>query len=383
MKFQSPQRGIVTSCTRVASRGEGACLGSCAMDEKDSVFSYVRVEKDSEPPPADSSVVDVAVLDMNHGWPNLGHNSIVHAVREAACDFEKDLRAASLQVRAISYDVRRSGLVPRHDGRFKIYLGTGGPGHLDPSKNDGVADFSQGIREDGSWERHAFKLFDDILEDENAALMAVCHSFGIMCRWKSLASPVVRGAEKGGKSAGILENVLTSEGRRHPWFSRFSSRLGGKPDRFKMIDSRLFDLIPNADSKAPLTRFSFESAPNGNDGPGEALTGVEIARDRNGVLPRVMGVNHHPEIMDPDRQLLVLEKLRAQGAVTKEWYEERVSVVARSAHAPELDQELALTTGFTFVWPLRFHLARQIRERAGASRSFGLHEEQILERAHA
>ena len=35
-------------------------------------FEYVRVT-DSEPPP-DRDRIDVAILDMNHAWPNLGHD---------------------------------------------------------------------------------------------------------------------------------------------------------------------------------------------------------------------------------------------------------------------------------------------------------------------
>ena len=43
-------------------------------------FEYVRVG-DSEPP-ADRDRIDVAILDMNHSWPNVGHDSLVHAVLE-------------------------------------------------------------------------------------------------------------------------------------------------------------------------------------------------------------------------------------------------------------------------------------------------------------
>ena len=51
------------------------------------------------------------------------------------------------------------------------------------------------------------------------------HSFGVMCRWSDVAAPVLRPAEKGGKSAGILENVLTDEGARHPWFRQLAEEL--------------------------------------------------------------------------------------------------------------------------------------------------------------
>lgn len=372
-------REIVTSCARIAARGEKVCLGHCAMEEAGSVFSVARVGASDPLPPEDDATIDVAILDMNHGWPNLGHNSIVHAVREAACDFESALLAGGLRVRAISFDVRRSGRVPEPPGgRFSIYVGTGGPGHIDPSLNDGVAEFSQGIREDASWEPRAHALFDAALRDEETAFIAVCHSFGVLCHWSGAAKPARRGPEKGGKSAGIVENVLTDEGARHPWFSRFAERLNGSERRFRMIDSRLFDLIPTTEHVNEFVPLSFETVSVGG-APGDALTGVEFARDKGGVMPRFFGVNHHPEIMDRDRQLLVLERQYRTGEVTKEWYEERYAVVARTHEGPEIDQQLALTSGFTFVWPLRFYLLRQARKRAfRLARPFPLHEDELV-----
>src|SRR5262245_42852062 len=145
----------------MGEKGELACLDDCAMSGPDAVFSFHRVIAGAPLPPRVEGTLDVAVLDMHHGWPNLGHNSIVQAVREAACDFEPAIRKAGLKIRVLSFDVRRAGLVPElPGGRFPIYLGTGGPGHIDPHRNDGVAEFSQGIKEDPSWEEKAFPLFD-------------------------------------------------------------------------------------------------------------------------------------------------------------------------------------------------------------------------------
>ena len=45
-------------------------------------FEYARVDGPVAPP--DRAHVDVAILDMNHNWPNVGHDSLVRAVREAA-----------------------------------------------------------------------------------------------------------------------------------------------------------------------------------------------------------------------------------------------------------------------------------------------------------
>ena len=51
-----------------------------------------------------------------------------------------------------------------------------------------------------------------------------------MCRWAGVARPVLRAPAKGGKSSGILENILTPEALSHPWFARFSEHL---PDRLR------------------------------------------------------------------------------------------------------------------------------------------------------
>ncbi len=150
---------IVTTCGRMGEVGEMACFDDCAMNGLHSIFSYHKVLPGETLPKAEDGICDIAVLDMHHGWPNLGHNSIVQAVREAACDFEPAIRKAHLRVRVFSFDVRQQGLLPDPPGgRFSIYLGTGGPGHLDPRMNDGVAEYSQGVKEDPSWEARAFEV---------------------------------------------------------------------------------------------------------------------------------------------------------------------------------------------------------------------------------
>src|SRR5213593_4377210 len=115
------------------------------------LFRAMRVFKPEDIPPADSRILDVVLLDMNHNWPNLGHYSFVAAVDSAVEELEPSLDSMGISVRMISYDVRKSLMVPEHPGdRFLLYLGTGGPGHLDPRLNDGASEGSQGIREDAS-----------------------------------------------------------------------------------------------------------------------------------------------------------------------------------------------------------------------------------------
>jgi hypothetical protein len=257
-------------------------------------------------------------------------------------------------------------------------VGTGGPGHLDPSRNDGTSEGSQGISEDASWEPRAFALLDAIREDEDAALLAVCHSFGVMCRWADVARPVLRDPSKGGKSSGVLENLLTPEALRHPWFSRFAEQL---PDRLRLriVDNRLFDLIPEQ-RPLPAAFVPIAHETLGVGGPrGEALTMMEFARDRGGLMPRIFGVNHHPEIVDRSRQLMILEKKLERGDVSREWYEERHQILTQAYPDEDSDRRLQVTSDYTLLAPLRFHVQRQLRLRAETlGIAAGFHEDRAL-----
>jgi hypothetical protein len=337
---------------------------------------FVRVERTEDVPALDPRAVDVAVLDMNHGWPNLGHDSLVHAVVECATGARTALERAGLRVRVLSYDVRRSGVLPEPPGdRHRLYLGTGGPGHIDPRANDGIADYAQGIRENPTWEAPAFALFDAVRADPRAALIAVCHTFGVLCRWSGCARPVLRGPEKG-KCSGVLENVLSLQGREHPWFGRFAARLGAS-GRLRVLENRLFDLVAEAGSwPAWTTPIGFEADPGAGS---TAVTMIEFARDRGGVMPRVFAVNHHPEIVDRARQVMLLERKRARGEATPEWYRERLEILTRVFPQEDVDERLRLTSEFTLLAPLRFHLLRQVRLRAEAlGVDAGLHKDGIL-----
>jgi len=288
------------------------------------------------------------------------------------------LEEAGLRVRVLSFDVRRSGALPGPPGaRHSLYLGTGGPGHIDPHANDGVSPFSQGVREDPAWEEPAFRLFDAIRADDSAALLAVCHSFGVLCRWSGAAEPVLRGPFKG-KCSGILENVLAGPARQHPWFGRFAEALG--PDgRFRVVENRLFDLVPRPDRPAWAVPLGFET-PGLGGRPGDAVTMIEFARDGGGVVPRVFAVNHHPEIVDRSRQRLILDQKRDRGEVTEQWYRERLDIVTRDFPDENVDQRLHLTSDFTLLGPVRFHLYRQVRLRAEAlGRAHEFHEDRVMQ----
>jgi hypothetical protein len=373
---------VPISCEYKAAHGKQFCLTSCPARADGGVFRYVRVERPEDLPPVDSRTVDVAVLDMNHGFPNLGHDSLVHAVLDSACDLVPDLEGTGLNVRAISFEVRRRGMIPESPGgRFAVYLGTGGPGQLDPRLNDGASEGSQGVAEDSSWEAPLFSLFDSIAASPEAALLSVCHTFGVMCRWSKAARPMLRSAEKGGKSAGVLENLLTAQAAIHPWFRRFAEDL---PDhrRLRVVDHRLFDLVPEGDQFPPgLVPIGYET--RGIGGPaGEAITMIEFARDRGGVMPRVFGVNHHPEIVDRSRQMLILRQKFERGEVSREWCEDRARVLTETYPDENLDQRLHVTSDYTLLGPLRFFIHRQVRLRAESlGLSIDVHEDRIPESA--
>ncbi len=294
---------------------------SHAQDWRTERFEVVRIEAPSDVPPREPWVIDVALLDMNHNFPNVGHDAIVTLVRDAVLAHDAALAGAGRRVRLLSYEVRDRLMVPDHaEGRHRLYLGTGGPGHLDPRHNThklGV----QEIREDPSWEAPLWRLFEAVAADEDAALFGVCHTFGLLCRWSGIAEPVLRGPEKGGHRSGVGTNVLTAQAFAHPWFAGFSH------PSVPVLDSRYYDLLPtSAAFPAGVTPIAYESSP-ADDRPGEALTMVELARERDGSAPRFFGVNSHPEIGSSKRVRGLLDRMLKNGTITPEVHAERSAIL--------------------------------------------------------
>lgn len=373
---------MLFECGLQQARGDEFCLEECPARASE-VFEYVRVEAEEQRPSADPSAIDVGVLDMNHGWPNIGHDAIVMGIQTMACEIREELLAAGLRIRAVSYDVRRGGVIPpmpQPDGEGGVFVGTGGPGHLDPRRNDGISEGSQTIAENPGWEAPLFAWFDAVRAHPRAAMLGICHTFGVMCRWLRIAEPVLRGPEKGGKSAGVIDNLLTPAASAHPWFQRLIAESPGGP-RIRILDNRLYDLIPAEDARvrpdiAILSRETY--GPGGP--PGDSLTMIEVARDATGVMPRILAVNHHPEIVNRTRVLMVLWQKRARGEVSHQWYEERARAMTQTLQDEDSDRRLDLTSRYTLVEPLRFHLYRQIRLRAERlGRPMALHEHRVVE----
>lgn len=341
------------------------------------VFEHVRVDRPGTLPDRSDRVVDVAVLDMNHGWPNVGHSAVVAAIQEVACDLAEPLADAGLTLRALSFDVRRFGAVPEADGsRYGLTVGTGGPGHLDPRLNDGTDINAQGIVEDPAWEARLFRYFDEIAARDDAALLGVCHSFGVFCRWLNVARPVARGPEKGGKSEGVMENALSDSGISHPLFAALSRRLSDGR-RFPVLDSRIYDLIPHPDASRRIRIVATETLGIGGP-PGDAMTMMEVARAPGTAVPRILGVNHHPEIIDRTRLLTMLRLKLERGEVERAWYDQRVAGLESRFFDATRDAALRTTAEFTFLGPVRYHVTRLLRRRAAdLGRRFEAQEAEI------
>jgi len=98
------------------------------------------------------------------------------------------------------------------------------------------------------------------------------------------------------------------------------------------------------------------------DESSDGLTMIELARDGDG-MPRVLGANHHPEIIDREHIMTVLERKRNHGEVSDIWYGERASTML-DLFTGERERESRLTSEYTLLAPLRHHLGKLIAERS-------------------
>jgi hypothetical protein len=367
-------------CEIKQRHGAEQCFHHCAALGQWNAVEFVAVSAERPLPPPRDDRLEVVVLDMHHRRPSLGYDSILFALRDAVCDFTEPLRLAQLKLRVLAYDVRHDLMVPKHEaGRFLLYIGSGGPGHLDPRLNDGIDPVSQGIQENPAWLQPYGELLDSILADRQTAYLAICHSFGLLCMHLGAAAPALRGEDKGGKSSGVLEVQLNGSAGRHPWFSHLKRLSPG--GRIRILDNRFYDLLPtDGGADQPWETLAVETL--GVGGPiGEAIALIEFARDQKGVMPRVYGANFHPEIVGRERYRLILEEQNASGRATDEWYQERLKILREDLRDEESDRRLQLNSDYTFLGPLRFHLYRGLRQRLAA---LGLdcpavHEDRVFE----
>jgi hypothetical protein len=224
--------------------------------------------------------------------------------------------------------------------------------------NDGESPHAQGVKEDPAWEGPLFSFFDRILSEEKTHFLGICHSYGLLARWAGAAEAVLRPPEKGGKSMGAVQNVLTVAAKHHPWFSGLYRVRKGPV--IQVLDSRLFDLIPT--NRGDVNFLAFET--NGRpDSPGEAVTMLEFARDPDGFGPRVWGLNSHPEIGDRGQQRARLRSLAESGEVSAQWVEERDKALDAWNNSKATERGLQWTSSFAFEGPVRRIIARAMLEQ--------------------
>lgn len=292
-------------------------------------------------PHADPAFLDVAILDMNAGHTNLGCTALVEAVFEAAA-------LEGVSVRAFVFDVRRTGILPEVD-RFRVFVGTGGPGHIDPRENDGVAPWSLGIVDDPSWESRLFALFDVVRADEGRSLIAVCHTYGLLCHWSGIARAALRGPEKGGRRKGVVTCVVNDLGRADPFFTGLIPTDGV----VTVIEGRQFDLLRTSTPIAEGMRIL--GSETGGDDP--AITMIEFARSADG-SPRMLGVNFHPEVDGVARHRAILGRMLAAHEISAEIAAERLLPLAIIENDPAIAEQVRRTYDAFLLVPLRRAIAR-------------------------
>ena len=272
-------------------------------------------------------------------------------------------------------------MVPDPPGRrFALYLGTGGPGHIDPHRNDGVAPGgSQGIHEDPAWEPSPSgsstrsRPTSGPPSSRSATLRGPLPLVG-------RARPVLRGPRRG-KSTGDPPERADRRGPAPPLVPR-TSRASGRSRRPRCEWSRTGCSISVPGGSA-FPRVSSPSAARRSgwgDLAGEAVTMLEFARDRGGVMPRMFAVNHHPEIVDRFRQMMLLDQKRERGRGERASGTTSASTPSRPAARRGPRPAAAPDLRLHLLGPLRFHLYRQIRERlAERGRRATVHEGQVLQ----
>ena len=173
-----------------------------------------------------------------------------------------------------------------------------------------------------------------------AALLGVCHTFGVLCRWSGAAEPVLRGPSKG-KSTGILENILTAEARQHPWFRRFSEEL---PDRrrLRVVENRLFDLVPGSQSRqAVALPIGYETLvatiPGTDVAAGEIVFSCHLDHEKPGANDNASGCAANLEIARTLKTLIEARRIPPPVRTIRFiWPSEMTGTIAYLAKYPEI-----------------------------------------------
>jgi hypothetical protein len=212
--------------------------------------------------------------------------------------------------------------------------------------NDGSDPRAQGVVEDPAWEAPLFRLFDAITETRGRGAPVRLPHVRVMCRWLARRGPGRARAGKRRKSEGVLDNLSPE---RRASTRCFGVRSADRPEG-RLRVPRQPALRPDPDGRCATATCVMATETLGVDGPaGNAMTMMEVARDSFGRMPRVFGVNHHPEIIDRSNLMGMLKIKLARGEVTKEWYDLRMSTLAGALRRRAQRPPAARTVGFHFL----------------------------------
>ena len=289
-----------------------ACLTDCPTRREQGGFRFARVERAGDLPPADPRVVDVALLDMHHGWPNLGHEALADVIQSAVCDLREHLVRVGLSVRVISYDVRRGHALPEAPGgRHAIYVGTGGPGHLDPRAQRRPRGLPGHRREPGMGEAAVRAVRRDSRRPARVALRRLPHlrrDVPLAGRGRRRAARPPRRAARA-PASGTISCARRHAGIRGSRALRRASATASASRCWTIVSSTC---LPTGTVPAGRPACSPWTATR-TARPATRSPWSKWRDDSRGAVPRILGVNHHPEIVNRQRQLALLEKKRARG----------------------------------------------------------------------
>lgn len=226
--------------------------------------------------------IRVAILDLYKGEPNQGMRCIRQQMAEAAG------RHPEVRFDVTEFDVRGKDQVPGLD--FDLYISSGGPG----SPYDGAGSV---------WESRYFGLLDAVWNHNQGVgsrkyLLAICHSFQLMCIHFGLAD--VQPRRSG--SFGILPVHLTDKGLADSLLSKL-------PDPFYGADFREWQVLqPRQESLQSLgaSLLAIEK-----DRPHVPLERAVMAMR---VSPEIIGTQFHPEA-DPEGMRAHFSKAAQKAAI--------------------------------------------------------------------
>lgn len=205
--------------------------------------------------------IQVAILDMNNGNPNMGIDCLIDIILKWGRQKNK---AIQYQV----FDVRKKGEIPSLE--FDIYLSSGGPGSPLDSCHD-------------QWDQNYTKWLDEILAS-NKLVLLICHSFQIACRHFNLGNVCLRKS----RQIGVLPVHCIKE----------NSLFEGLQDPFYALESRSYQIIePHDENLKNKGAKIIALEKHRPEVPLErAVMGIQFS-------PYMYGVQFHPE---GDAQKLIL-----------------------------------------------------------------------------